>query len=402
MPLKEGSSEETVSSNITQLSLDAKYRLCEKVPESRYRYKANCHRERAALLACNYARMPRERISMRGHAYTTWSPVGVPRINDSMLDCVFYLYCNREGAEKGENSGGTGFWVAYESDKVPNAYWIFAVSNKHVVAEIGASVIRVNTKEGGVDIFEIEPHEWFFTHDDDLAIIHIPLDLTKHRVHAILLSLFVTKEIIQKHDLGPGDEIFMIGRFVKHDGMLTNAPSVRFGNYSITNTLMPHPSIGMQESFGVEMRSMGGYSGSPVFIYPSEWNMNSGNITTQVPVPLFLLGINWGHIVDHSEVKEKIISINTQSAGETRSVQYVLVNTGMNGVIPAWRLAELIFNSTWIPVIRRKEEELFIQATNGPDVVMDSAVLDDSKNLTHREDFTALLNAAVRKPQSKD
>jgi hypothetical protein len=36
-------------------------------------------------------------------------------------------------------------------------------------------------------------------------------------VKAMPLSDFVTPSIMQTHDLGPGDEVFMIGRFVKHD-----------------------------------------------------------------------------------------------------------------------------------------------------------------------------------------
>ena len=37
----------------------------------------------------------------------------MPRVNDKFLDCVFYLYRSAEAAEKGENLGGAGFWVAY-------------------------------------------------------------------------------------------------------------------------------------------------------------------------------------------------------------------------------------------------------------------------------------------------
>jgi hypothetical protein len=72
----------------------------------------------------------------------------------------------------------------------------------------------------------------------------------------------------------------------------------------------------------------------------------------------------------------------------------------MNGVIPAWRLAALMRNNPWVPLIKKQEEELATQEASGPDTVLDAA--DQDKNPKHREDFTALLNAAVRKPKKDD
>jgi len=327
----------------------------------------------------------------------------MPRINDEMLDCVFYLYRSRDAAEKGEESGGTGFWVAHTSHKVKNLSIIYAVSNKHVVASSGCSVIRVNTIDGGIDTFEVEPHEWHFTNQDDLAIIPIRISFNKHIVKTLPLDMFVTSDVMEYHDLGLGDEVFMIGRFIKHDGKLTNIPSVRFGALSIPVADMPHQMFGVQESFGVEMRSMGGYSGSPVFIYPSSWNMNSGIVKTVSPNPLFLLGVDWGHIVDALEIKEKIVTTSAQGSSQARTVPYVPANTGMNGVVPAWRLLKMIQRSPWAPSFKREEDAIAKRENDaGPTVALDVASLASDDNPDHREDFTALLNAAVRKPQSKD
>src|ERR1700674_3272212 len=184
-----------------------------------------------------------------GHEFVAWRPNSMPRINDELLECVAYLYPSREAAERGQAAGGTGFFAAYASDKVANAYFIFAVSNKHVVADTGASVLRVNTREGGVDIFPFEPHEWYFKNRQDLAIIPVKLDLAKHKIKAAALNEFLTVDAIKTYDVGPGDEVFMIGRFVKHDGKLTNTPSARFGNLSMMVDQIEHPTLGTQESF---------------------------------------------------------------------------------------------------------------------------------------------------------
>jgi hypothetical protein len=295
-------------------------------------------RRASALLEPQFERAAVVRRTTCGHEFTAWRPTSVPRINDEMLQSVFYLYPSRDAAERGQAAGGTGFIAAYASEKANNAFFLFAVSNKHVVADSGASVIRLNKVDGGVDILEFEPHEWYFTNQHDLAIIPLKVDLAVHRVKAIPLADFITQQAIKEYDIGPGDEVFMIGRFVKHDGRLINSPSVRFGNLSMMVDNIEHPSLGMQESFAVEMRSMGGYSGSPVYVYPSQWNMNSGSNTIG-GLPLFLLGIDWGHIVDHSEVREKIVATELQSiAPGERKISYVAANTGMNGVVPAWRL----------------------------------------------------------------
>jgi hypothetical protein len=206
---------------------------------------------------------------------------------------------------------------------------------------------------------EFEPHEWHFTNQHDLAIIPIKVDLAIHRVKAIALTSFITPDAVREYDIGPGDEVFMIGRFVKHDGRLINSPSVRFGNLSMMVDDIEHPSLGMQESFAVEMRSMGGYSGSPVYVYPSQWNMNSGG-TMIGGQHLFLLAIDWGHIVDHSEVREKIVVTEQQSMivpGE-RKIAYVAANTGMNGVVPAWRLADMIKKNPWTDTIEAEEKRI--------------------------------------------
>jgi hypothetical protein len=288
----------------------------------------------------------------------------MPRVANDFLDCVFYLYPSREAAERGEEAGGTGFWVNYVPPGLTNAFFVFAVSNKHVVADIGASVIRLNKVGGGVDIFEIEPHEWHFTGKDDLAILHCTPSPSIHRFKVMPIDRFITRDVVTQEDIGPGDEVFMIGRFIKHDGKLTNVPSVRFGMLSMPVSDIEHPTIGIQESFAVEMRSWSGYSGSPVFVYPRSWNMNTGNVRLGGN-QIYLMGIDWGHIVDHWEIREKIVSSDTAAKGTPRAVPYVAANTGMNGVVPAWRLAEMLKSNPWTSRIIAEGERLKAEAAKG-------------------------------------
>jgi hypothetical protein len=112
-----------------------------------------------------------------------------------------------------------------------------------------------------------------------------------------------------------------------------------------------------QESFLVEIRSLPGYSGSAVLIY-SPCSMNdmserrygvtrssvdllSGKTTMQeiqasvASKGPYLLGIDWCHLNRQSRVREK-------NGDESSEGYFVNENTGMAGVIPAWKIAEVL------------------------------------------------------------
>jgi hypothetical protein len=73
---------------------------------------------------------------------------------------------------------------------------------------------------------------------------------------------------LQGLGVGPGDEVFMVGRFVSREGKEKNTPAVRFGSLA----MVPRESFGEEqvssgEHFLVNCRSIFGYSGSPVFVF---------------------------------------------------------------------------------------------------------------------------------------
>jgi hypothetical protein len=128
-----------------------------------------------------------------------------------------------------------------------------------------------------------------------------------------------------------------VGRLVNHEGRQKNIPTARFGNIS----MMPeepilHPSGIMQESFVVEARSWSGYSGSPVFAWIPGSDQRSNNLFLSPGWGPWLLGVDWGHIQDWEKVYES--DEKTTVAGKWK----VKVNTGMAGVVPAWRLLALL------------------------------------------------------------
>jgi hypothetical protein len=331
----------------------------------------------------------------------------VVRITPADLNCAFYLYPSEAAAKAGVKLGGSGFWVAVQSMVIREFWWLYAVSNRHVVHSHGASVIRANTKDGGVRIITAEPTDWIeHPNGHDIAALQIAsMDIDGVEIAHVLTGMFVDREDLAGR-IQVGDEVYMIGRFINHDGRVRNTPSVRFGNIS----MMPGEPIYVdsktppQESFAVELRSMCGYSGSPVFVSPEHPTRNFPNSVRGIDL---LLGVHWGHIIEPWTVETTIIKQVAQAglAPDEREIDQVSANTGMNGVVPAWRLKELL------DIPRFKDErdaeeaaELERLKRDAPGATLDAATGEEvnDENPTHREDFRRLVDVAARKPEPKD
>jgi hypothetical protein len=275
----------------------------------------------------------------------------MPRIPPALLDASFYLYPSLEAAKSGGQAGGTGLFVSVPIPNSPGHAVMYAVSNAHVVQQLGCSVIRINTLLGATDVIEKDPSEWHARPGDDLAVSLVTVNPDVHKIKCIDDSWFVKKHDLREGAISIGDDVFMIGRFMNHDGLLTNVPSVRFGHLSMGELGIQHPAGHQQMSFAVEMLSRPGYSGSPVYVYRVPYDLETGNLSVGGRTTL-LLGINWGFITDAAEVNERIVTTGMVEDSNSNVVKYVRVNTGMNGVVPAWHLAKLLNSG---PVKRERE-----------------------------------------------
>jgi Trypsin-like peptidase domain len=292
------------------------------------------------------------RINGNGNVYRTWEKI-VPRIDDSVLDCAIYLYHSETNAIQGDQSGGSGFLVGvpfgWDVGSGNSGNWatkkhhIYAATNSHVIT-LGAAVVRLNTKEGETEV--ITPASWIHSQDDDIAVAPIEPDreLYKFKYISIGLDMFVTQERLKECAIGPGDETFAVGRFIARNERQSNAPIVRFGHVSGLGTESIERSDGSkQESFLVENHSISGFSGSPVFIWiPIErtkyiQDPKARSFVRQAARSyrhdprVYFLGIDWGHLEDDAP-------------------------PGMAGVVPAWKLLELLCTNEVIEMRREKEK----------------------------------------------
>lgn len=260
------------------------------------------------------------------------------RIPDRIRDCAVYIFPDKKSAEEGKQTGATGFLVGVPSADFKGSYFAYAVTNRHVILQCGPNpVMRLNSEPAGLSFIETEKDNWSL-HDggDDLAVHPLPQLAPFFKTNLVPEELFLTQEEVSKFDIGPGDDVFFIGRFVNHEGKLQNRPALRFGNIS----MMPWEPIKQketgfnQESFVVEGRATGGYSGAPVFVYKPEW-VHAPRAGFPMKDEAWLLGIEWGHLTTRGRVEDK--------GGKPHSEDWgVEANSGMIGVVPAWKLRELL------------------------------------------------------------
>jgi hypothetical protein len=204
----------------------------------------------------------------------------VPRIDDRFLDCSIYLYVNKEDAEKGHNVGASGVLVAMFgagdnwqlAGQCPDAgfHHCYAVTNRHVCERCPTILLnREPNLVQGRAFSIIDDATWVQSQICDIAIASIPF--TKgNRYLFVSTEQFVTPDAMKHQDIGIGDETFMVGRYNNRQRTQRNGPAVRWGHVA----KMPIEPADSEEKdkydkcFVVEIHSISGFSGSPVFVRP--------------------------------------------------------------------------------------------------------------------------------------
>ena len=330
----------------------------------------------------------------------------MPRLPDKFAHSVGFLYRTRAEAENNAKIGGSFFMVGKRIEGVThpnagNAWFVYAVSNFHVPWTAGAPVIRLNRRDGRKHVIELTQQDWVPHPDgDDLAIAFLSdrmgmsgdsVDRAVDHLTFVESPMILTEDAMRRCSVGPGDDVFMIGRFLNHQGTgETITPAVRFGNISVMLGPIWNPTINAdQSSFAVEMRSRTGFSGSLVATYRTPLN-SIFNVPAEQNSFLWLLGVNWGYIKD-------------KETGEI---------TWLNGVVPAWKILELLE----VPTLRDKHDEGTVDFKRWREGLKDGAAVPSSaspetlaavapssdENPTHREDFMSLVRAAAPKREPKD
>jgi hypothetical protein len=281
----------------------------------------------------------------------------MPRIFPPFLLCVFYIYPSEQDAYDSSEDGATGFFYGEKSEVDPNFPHLYAVTNRHVVFRDGMEepVLRINTKDGKYKTFQTDSSNWIgHPNGDDIAICPISFDVSLYEIDFFERGIIMEDEFLEKFNVGAGDDIVMVGRFRTHAGKKKNLPTVRYGNIAAMNEEPVYNPFtkAMQESYIVEMRSMSGYSGSPVIleIPMTSQRWRHPEYPEQTWVTGFdsyhgLLGINWGQIVYSEKAKDQY--------GQELIIE---MDSAMAGVVPVSKLMDLIDSEEMIEMRKEKDE----------------------------------------------
>jgi hypothetical protein len=287
----------------------------------------------------------------------------VPLIDQKLVYCSIFLYPTVEDAKARRGWGGSGFLLGVRSEAHPALVHLYGVTNDHV--RVGNPVFRYQDHDPEPG----EPDDWVpHPEGDDVAVKRLGL-VPERQCNYVDRELILDWGTALTTRLGPGDDCLMVGRYIAPDLEQRKQPVVRFGNLSTWQPeLIWQPKRAFnQESFLVDMRSLAGFSGSPVIVY---WVKGGVMSLTTTPRPdtvvgerslmdrKWLLGVDWGHTPLTLPVLDR--------DGEQVDEEWQLtVNTGMAAVVPAWKLNAILDSDDFVTSRKAGDEEVASKA-GGP------------------------------------
>jgi hypothetical protein len=221
---------------------------------------------------------------------------------------------------------------------------------------------------GGDDLLrefslELTRANWDVREECDLAVAlltDLPSDGLSFK--AVDVKFLIEKSTIESERIGPGDDVFLVGRFVNHEGRQKNLPCIRCGNIAMMAdkrepVLLSKESKKRHEAFLVELRTKCGFSGSPVFVqlHSPAVDQYRGSIPRLDVSPEsgygpWLLGVHIGQVRDTTETALK--------SDQT--------DTGMGIVIPAWHLNDLLGGRRSVDARRDADERFASREMTAP------------------------------------
>ena len=206
------------------------------------------------------------------------------RVRDIALHCVGFVA--EVMAEKSDGTfdyemAGTGVFVSVPVRSLPGKSFCYFVTARHVVNAMRdrSTALFSNIQNGGRSLVPLANPVWFVHPDADLALIQVN-DMGVFDVTTVPMHSLATEETMKAFDIGVGDEVFMIGLFEYLEGRVRNMPIVRTGNVAMFPKDQIYIDMGDESKYVnaylIEARSMGGISGSPVFVRPTTYYRGKG------------------------------------------------------------------------------------------------------------------------------
>ncbi|MDP9113204.1 MAG: serine protease, partial [Acidobacteriota bacterium] len=229
---------------------------------------------------------------------------------------------------------GTTFFVSREIPELPGKTFAYAVTAAHVLKRISdkgldTAFLRLNIVGSGATWFRTKIQDWQFNKSDptiDVAVARFLIETGRMDHLCFPLEARLSDSVKQQHEIGVGDEVFMTGLFWPHHGKTQNIPIVRAGNIAAMPQEKISTEIGQMEAYLVEARSIGGLSGSPVFVHIGHGMR--GNTLSSGGQRFFLMGLMHGHF------DSKLPSQDATGDAASDALKAETVNMGIGIVVP--------------------------------------------------------------------
>jgi len=194
------------------------------------------------------------------------------RVPDTIRKCVGFIAI-REAT--GLKHLGTGFIVSIQGS-IGN-HFPFLVTAKHIAERIESRewLLRLNSTSGSTVELVARPNnsKWYYhpterQYVDAAATLFGPTQTEEMEAdfRPIPSDMFITEGTFEEKGIGVGDEVFITGLFSKVTETARVLPIIRMGNVAmIPGEKLPNGNS-LIEAYLIESRSIGGLSGSPVFV----------------------------------------------------------------------------------------------------------------------------------------
>jgi hypothetical protein len=264
------------------------------------------------------------------------------RIPDRMLKTVGFVSRYDDDGVGGSfiRPRGTAFVVGVQMDE--KNVLAHLVTAKHVAKAIEEvdGLVALNGKDGEPLFLRLGSQRWFYhpTEEECVDVAVMPFGSFRFReydIEWIPQTVFATDSVIAEYDIGLGDELVIIGLFSKFYGHTEVVPLVRTGNIAMMpKDRLPVNGFLPMEAYLAEGRSIGGLSGSPVFVR----NTVKMQLQTAGQKPAFWGGLGQSHLLGlmHGHWDLPVSFSDTEKAEA--------VNMGVSIIVPAKKILETLYH----------------------------------------------------------
>ncbi len=272
-------------------------------------------------------------------------------IPDEIRKCVIFIGCEDKVKEGEYILLGSAFLLGRSVNGIGKQVIPHVVTAAHTLRkakERGAARIclRLNLRNGFSRWEPAEFDEWTLHPNGKCVDVAIrPIRWNSDYDHTTIPeNMILSEEVILEEKIGIGNEVFITGLFSHRHRTLKDTPIVRAGNIAaMDDELVWTDDLGKIQAYLVEARSIGGLSGSPVFVYLGTTRFKEGGVQLRKGLLFFMMGLIHGHYdVDETKIDDAIED----------NKRLARVNMGIAIVVPWHRIVEVFAQ----PKLRQYQE----------------------------------------------